>query len=113
VSTVPCRRRVRFQSSALNLECISLGPDGGTEAVPILFIHGSYHAAWCWREHWMPYFAERGFVTHALSLRGHGGSGGEYRGARLADYISDVRTVISRLDRAPVLIGHSLGGYIV
>ena len=27
---------------------------------PLVFVHGSYHAAWCFAEHFMPYFAERG-----------------------------------------------------
>jgi hypothetical protein len=98
---------------------------------PLVFIHGSYHAAWCWKvrasersistsnrpatarcnagrplsrptlpapaahrghaptqaappqnccppppsqEHFLPYFASRGYSSYALSLRGQGGS---------------------------------------
>lgn len=22
----------------------------------ILFVHGAYHAAWCWEEHFIPFF---------------------------------------------------------
>lgn len=27
---------------------------------PMVFVHGSYHAAWCWSEHFFQYFASRG-----------------------------------------------------
>lgn len=37
---------------------------------PIVFIHGSYHAAWCWAEHWMGFFADQGHDTYAISLLG-------------------------------------------
>lgn len=37
---------------------------------PLVFVHGSYHASWCWAEHWMPYFSENGFDCYAVSLLG-------------------------------------------
>ena len=37
---------------------------------PLLFIHGSYHAAWCWAEHWFPFFSTNGFDCYAVSLLG-------------------------------------------
>jgi len=27
---------------------------------PLLFVHGYWHAAWCWTEHFLPYFAQQG-----------------------------------------------------
>jgi hypothetical protein len=38
---------------------------------PILFLHGAAHGAWCWAEHFLPWFAGRGCECHALSFRGH------------------------------------------
>ena len=38
---------------------------------PLLFLHGSAHAAWCWAEHFLPHFAAAGYDAYALSLRGH------------------------------------------
>lgn len=37
---------------------------------PLVFVHGSYHAAWCWAEHWLPFFSSSGFDSYALSLLG-------------------------------------------
>ena len=59
---------------ALDLEVIARKAEGGSEYPPLLFVHGSCHAAWCWDEHFLPYFADHGFDSYALSLRGHGGS---------------------------------------
>ncbi|ABC21363.1 alpha/beta hydrolase [Rhodospirillum rubrum] len=82
---------------------------------PLVFVHGAFAGAWCWRETFMPWFAARGWDTHALSLRGHGASDGAERldSTRLADYADDLRRVIDELDRPPVLIGHSMGGMVV
>ena len=41
---------------------------------PLLFVRGGHHAAWWWNEHFLDYFANRGFRAAALSLRAHGGS---------------------------------------
>ena len=79
---------------------------------PILFIHGSYCGAWIWSEKFMPYFADRGFACHALSLRGHGGSEGTLAWATIADYLADVASVAQELGGPPILIGHSMGGLI-
>jgi alpha-beta hydrolase superfamily lysophospholipase len=81
---------------------------------PLLFVHGARHAAWCW-EPWLDLAAERGFSAYAVSLRGHGGSGGGERVRRtwLRDYVHDVVQTAVRLPRQPVLIGHSLGGLVV
>jgi pimeloyl-ACP methyl ester carboxylesterase len=81
----------------------------------LLFVHGYWHAAWCWAEHFLPYFAQQGFTAYALSLRGHGASEGRkgLRWISVADYVDDVRQVIGELGTPPVLVGHSLGGLIV
>jgi alpha-beta hydrolase superfamily lysophospholipase len=73
------------------------------------------HAAWCWTENFLPYFARHGYVSCALSLRGHGGSEGRtrLRWTSLADYVSDVTQVIAHMETHPVLVGHSMGGMIV
>ena len=44
--------------------------DQAKQRPPLLFVHGSFHAAWCWREHFMPHFAAAGWDTLAVSLRG-------------------------------------------
>jgi len=82
---------------------------------PLLFVHGAHLGAWCWEEHFLPWFAARGFPVFALSLRGHGASGGRERLNQfgLADYALDLAGVVASVGRAPVLIGHSMGGMVV
>ena len=100
---------------ALDLEVIARGAEGGSLHPPLLFVHGSCHAAWCWDEHFLPYFAERGFDAYALSLRGHGESAsrGSLRWTSIAGYVADVEQVAADLPGEPVVIGHSLGGWVV
>ncbi len=99
----------------MNLEIITEKAVSDVRPAPILFVHGMWHAAWCWAEHLMPYFAQHGYVSYALSLRGHSGSQGRerLRWTSLADYVSDVTRAMSQMERVPVLVGHSMGGMIV
>lgn len=82
---------------------------------PLLFVHGGYCDGWCWEPHFLPWFAGKGYAAHALSLRGHGGSGGRDTLfiAGLDDYAADVEHIVSRLPVPPVLIGHSMGAAVV
>lgn len=84
-----------------------------TNKRPVLLIHGAWHGAWCW-ERWSEALKSRGF-EHVIpvELRGHGYKVGEYKHARLKDYVSDVKTLISNLNTPPILIGHSLGCSII
>jgi pimeloyl-ACP methyl ester carboxylesterase len=99
----------------MRLEVITRTPKGRARPTPLLFVHGAYGGAWEWDEHFLPYFAERGWAAHALSLRGHAGSDGAetVRLARLRDYVADVERVAASLPAPPALIGHSLGGMVV
>lgn len=97
----------------MSLELLSRQPQGNRRPKPLLFVHGAWHAAWCWDAHFLPYFAKHGYEAHALSLRGHGSSSGSYRQARSADYVADVRHIAATLHPHPVVIGHSMGSYIV
>lgn len=98
----------------MHLEVITRQPKANSDLSPLLFVHGMFFSASVW-EHFLPYFAENGYEAHALSLRGHGASEGRerLRQIRAAEYVDDVAHVARGLRTAPVLIGHSLGGYIV
>ncbi|XP_077243913.1 alpha/beta-Hydrolases superfamily protein isoform X2 [Tasmannia lanceolata] len=84
--------------------------------VPLVFIHGSFHAAWCWAEHWMPFFSGYGYDCYAISLLGQGESDtpmGPASGT-LQTHTTDVADFIRKEVRVPpVLLGHSFGGLIV
>ena len=63
----------------MRLEIIARAPAAEPRPTPLLFVHGAWHGAWCWDEHFLGYCARRGYAAVALSLRGHGGSGGRGR----------------------------------
>jgi pimeloyl-ACP methyl ester carboxylesterase len=88
--------------------------DGG-DRPPLLFVHGMNQGAWAWAEHWMPAAAERGWDSCAVSLRGHGASGGhdDLRRWKLRDYEHDVMQAVIELPRPPVIVGHSMGAQVV
>ena len=98
-----------------DLEGLSRRPRGTADPRPLLFVHGAYAGAWCWDEHFLPFFADHGFEAHALSLSGHGGSPDRSRldHYSIQDYVADVARVVGRLSEPPVLIGHSMGGFVV
>lgn len=102
-------------SMAPALEVIARRPEGRARPTPLLFVHGAFAGAWVWEKHFLPYFARHGYASHALSLRGHGGSDGraDLMLTRLADYVEDVERVAAGLPAPPVLIGHSMGGLVV
>ncbi|KAF3788832.1 hypothetical protein EJ110_NYTH20156 [Nymphaea thermarum] len=83
---------------------------------PLVFVHGSFHAAWCWSVHWLPFFSSFGYDCYALSLLGQGESDvpvGQFPGS-LQTHTRDVANFIQEvLPLPPVLLGHSFGGLVV
>jgi hypothetical protein len=103
----------------MNLEVIVRRPQGETKPTPLLFIHGAWHGAWCWDEYFLPHFAQHGYNSYALSVRAHGKSESD-RSIRLCgilDYVADAAQVANQIEaetgQRPVVIGHSMGGFIV
>src|SRR3954447_18257217 len=82
---------------------------------PLLFVHGGYCDSWCWEPYFLPWFAAQGYPAYAISLRGHGASGGQDSlfVAGLDDYAADVERVMAQIPVVPVLIGHSMGAAVV
>ncbi|KAK1320296.1 hypothetical protein QJS10_CPA03g00535 [Acorus calamus] len=105
--------------SGLAMEAIvqkSLSSDSSLKP-PLVFVHGSFHAAWCWAEHWLPFFSGKGFDCHAISLLGQGESNvpaGANAAGSLETHASDVADYVQKQVRSPpVLFGHSFRGLIV
>lgn len=96
------------------LEVIEKGCVSESHPVPLLFVHGAWHAAWCWDEHFLSFFADKGYRALAPSFRGHGNSPSDkpLRTCSVADYVEDVSSVAGTLPTPPVIIGHSMGGLI-
>jgi pimeloyl-ACP methyl ester carboxylesterase len=97
------------------LEVRQRSPTSESGKPPLLFVHGGYCDAWFWEPYFLPWFAARGYAAYALSLRGHGTSGGRNTLfiTGLGDYEADVEHVAATLKAPPVLIGHSMGAAVV
>ena len=97
---------------------------------PILFIHGSFHSAWCYSENYMEFFNRLGHDCYSVSLRGTANTGmssndnnNNDNKVSITQHISDMSFIISRLNhqysdeginysKAPIIIAHSFGGLL-
>ncbi|XP_055803195.1 uncharacterized protein LOC129872289 isoform X1 [Solanum dulcamara] len=87
-----------------------------TKNPPLVFVHGSFHASWCWAEHWLPFFSQNGYDCYALSLLGQGESDSPAAAVAgtLQTHAGDIADFIHKeIKLPPVLLGHSFGGLIV
>ncbi|MCG9051655.1 alpha/beta hydrolase [Laribacter hongkongensis] len=102
-------------TAGISLECLSRQPVRPSGAPPLLFVHGAYSSAWVWDVDWMPQLAASGRAVHALSLEGHGQSDGHLwlAACGIDDYVGNVRQIVATLPEPPVLVGHSMGGFVV
>ncbi|MCB0658250.1 MAG: alpha/beta fold hydrolase [Saprospiraceae bacterium] len=82
---------------------------------PVLCVHGMWHGAWCWQPYFMPSWSELGYDCYAMSLSNHGQSARRkaFNRLRIRDYMDDVKQVIEQIGQPPVIIAHSMGGFII
>ena len=99
----------------MKLELLHEAARSPAKPVKLLFIHGICTGAWVWKPHFLPFFAEFGYDSYALSLRGHGKSEGrkKVREFTLSDFADDIDWALKKIDGPAVIIGHSLGGGVV
>lgn len=99
----------------MNLEIIHEVPEQYICCYPIVFVHGGYMGAWCWKPYFIPYFKSKGFECYAFSMRGHGNSEGFDRIKKHSfyDYVADLEQVVDGIGKKCILIGHSMGGAVV
>lgn len=78
-------------------------------------IHGACLDPRTFDDFLMPSFAQAGYDTYALSLRYHETWRGYmlFHGSRIRDYVADVAAAVATFPEAPILLGHSMGGYII
>ena len=80
---------------------------------PILFIHGLWHGGWCYEEHFVPWFGSRGYEAAAVTLRHHDQHHAPgLRTTSLKDYVADVVAAAAGMSSPPVVVGHSMGGFV-
>lgn len=84
----------------------------------ILFVHGAWHASWCW-DNFFQHFYNEGYRVIRYDHRGHGKSYTQ-KNFRLMGINTHVRTlklmfktIQDKFEEKPILLGHSMGGLIV
>ncbi|MDR3324075.1 MAG: alpha/beta fold hydrolase [Zoogloeaceae bacterium] len=97
------------------LACLPSAGLADAEKPPLLFVHGAFAGAWMWADTYMPWFAQAGYPCYALSLRGHGNSSDRERidWLSIGEYVEDLQVVAEWLETPAVLVGHSMGGFVV
>lgn len=102
-----CGASRSLRANGLDLMAHSWG-DAANPPVVLLHSMAAHSHWWDWTA---PRLAERRHVV-ALDFRGHGGSD-RADGYRFDDYAADVVATLDVLGwRAPLVIGHSMGGYV-
>lgn len=81
---------------------------------PLVLVHGSFCGAWIWEKYFLPALAKAGYWGAALSLRGHGKSGSHDKISDFGveDFVADIAACAALFEASPVVMGHSLGGYL-
>jgi len=87
---------------------------GSQQTHPILLVHGAWHGAWCWEGGFVDSLNNAGFDCFTVDLRGHGDSKAitQMRWNRIADYVEDVISALEQIDGNPIMVGHSMGGFV-
>jgi pimeloyl-ACP methyl ester carboxylesterase len=103
----------------------SLPKSESSNKPPLVFLHGGFHAAWCWTEKFFPYFVSLGYPVLAFSWRGTSGTPTRegVKNVKVEEHKEDLQGLLDQLtlilgptfskNKKPVLLSHSLGGALV
>lgn len=97
----------------MKIELVRKGP-AISNLPTVLFVHGVCHGAWVW-ELLQNLLEKMGIISYAMSLRGHGESEKPrfLRWTGKKAYMEDISVAIQQIGQPMVLIGHSMGGWLV
>jgi pimeloyl-ACP methyl ester carboxylesterase len=99
---------VKFTGRDGNL--LSADAAGDTRAAPVVLLHGGGQTRHSWGTT-VNALADQGWRAYAIDLRGHGDSAWAADGDYTLDaFAGDILAVRASLERAPALVGASLGG---
>lgn len=79
----------------------------------VVLVHGAGGDAWQWRQNFIPFLAGQGYRALAVSLRSHGRSAKAPAAYSVDDFVQDVVTLLEAEGPDTILVGHSLGGFVV
>ena len=105
-------RSLASLSTGVTMEVLHCGTQAMTSSTPpVLFVHGTFHGAWCW-EPWLEQFAAAGIESYAVSLRGTSGSPVDQKSVKITEHVQDLLSLVSTTfaETPPVIVGHSFGG---
>ncbi|MEM9463770.1 MAG: alpha/beta fold hydrolase [Actinomycetota bacterium] len=78
-----------------------------------VLVHGAWHGSWCWADV-ADALAERGHRVTSVTLPGHSAPGRRERiWNRIGEYVDAVVAAVETCSSPPILVGHSMGGYVV
>ncbi len=77
-----------------------------------VFVHGSWHGAWCWFK-LLPRLEAHGHRAIALDLPGHGTAWQPAHEVTLDAYVTAVASVLDQQPEPVVLVGHSRAGIVI
>ena len=100
----------------MRLSRVKYYPAGNRQyETPLFFIHGAWHDKWCWEENFVPFFSKNGFDVYAITLPGHDGNKNDRKInlQTIGTYVKALEEELAELTETPVLLGHSMGGYIL
>lgn len=84
-----------------------------TDPAAVVFVHGAWHGPWCWND-WAEAAEARGHEAVVLTLPGHDRPGSPQRiWTRMGQMIAAVERTLATRTGPTVVVGHSMGGYIV
>ncbi len=106
-----------FKNEVVKIKNLALEhylPDKEIKDKRILFVHSSGHGSWMWKN-FLSYFAERGYDSWALNLRGHHLSDpvDDWEKVGVSEYLGDIAKAVDRVGGDVVLVGHSMSGLLI
>ncbi|MCP5105031.1 MAG: alpha/beta hydrolase [bacterium] len=88
------------------------------DALPVLFVHGLWGYHWYWSKFVDAFYAE-GYDCYSIDLYGHSSTSRQSPvpgNIPLGKYVDEVKAsveMISKRNKPPLLVGHSMGGLVI